>query len=103
MTDEPFLANMLVTSFPAKVQQQFGAQLADHPLRGEIIATRVANMLVNDMGLKLRQPDEGRDRCLGGGSGLLLCHGPRSVWHEPAVARYRRVRQTWWMPRLSSS
>lgn len=60
VTDEPFLANMLVTSFPAKLQQQFGAALAQHPLRGEIIATRVANMLVNDMGLNFasRMKDE---------------------------------------------
>ena len=58
--DEPFLANMLITSFPAKLQQRFGAQLAGHPLRGEIIATRVANMLVNDMGLNFasRMKDE---------------------------------------------
>ncbi|MBM0490533.1 NAD-glutamate dehydrogenase [Aeromonas jandaei] len=60
VTDEPFLANMLVTSFPPKLQQQFGAALAQHPLRGEIIATRVANMLVNDMGLNFasRMKDE---------------------------------------------
>jgi len=60
VTEEPFLANMLVTSFPTQLQQQFGAALAQHPLRGEIIATRVANMLVNDMGLNFasRMKDE---------------------------------------------
>ncbi|PJG58650.1 NAD-glutamate dehydrogenase [Aeromonas cavernicola] len=60
ITDEPFLANLLVTSFPAQLQARFGAQLAQHPLRGEIIATRVANMLVNDMGLNFasRMQDE---------------------------------------------
>ncbi|UBO75817.1 NAD-glutamate dehydrogenase [Aeromonas rivuli] len=60
ITDEPFLARMLVTSFPEQLQQRFGEALAQHPLRGEIIATRVANMLVNDMGLNFatRMKDE---------------------------------------------
>ncbi|ALP39436.1 NAD-glutamate dehydrogenase [Aeromonas schubertii] len=51
VTEDPFLARMLVKSFPTQLQQRFGEAMQQHPLRREIIATRVANMLVNDMGL----------------------------------------------------
>ncbi|MNF55803.1 hypothetical protein D3C84_372760 [compost metagenome] len=42
-------------------------------------------------GAQLRQPDEGRDRCLGSRSGLLLRHGPGGVRSGYPVARHRRL------------
>ncbi|MCE2571938.1 NAD-glutamate dehydrogenase [Motilimonas eburnea] len=51
ITDDGYLAQSLVNSFPRVLQQKYAAQMAKHPLRGEIIATQIANQIVNDMGL----------------------------------------------------
>lgn len=60
ITEDPFFARMLIKSFPTLLQQRFADAMAQHPLRREIIATRVANLLVNDMGLNFasRMKDE---------------------------------------------
>lgn len=54
-TDEidqnPYYLNMLIEAFPPKLQQEYREQIQKHPLRKEIIATKLANEVVNDMGL----------------------------------------------------
>ncbi|WP_163934993.1 NAD-glutamate dehydrogenase [Paraferrimonas sp. SM1919] len=45
----------LINYFPERLQQSYQAEMADHPLRGEIIATSLANAMVNDMGLSFCQ------------------------------------------------
>ncbi|WP_434339558.1 NAD-glutamate dehydrogenase [Motilimonas cestriensis] len=51
ITDDGYLANSLVSAFPRVLQQKYAAQMGNHPLRSEIIATQIANQIVNDMGL----------------------------------------------------
>ena len=49
--DDPYLAQELVTAFPAKIDSAFGDALQQHRLRREIIATQIANQMVNLMGI----------------------------------------------------
>ncbi|GGI88617.1 NAD-glutamate dehydrogenase [Shewanella gelidii] len=55
ITEDPFLSQLLIEYFPKQLQQKYSKQMAAHPLRGEIIATSLANELVNDMGLNFVQ------------------------------------------------
>jgi glutamate dehydrogenase len=50
ITDDPFLSRELNQAFPTQIQTHFEHQIIDHPLRPEIIATRLANQVVDDMG-----------------------------------------------------
>ncbi|MGO2088706.1 MAG: NAD-glutamate dehydrogenase [Oceanisphaera sp.] len=50
LTDNDYIARLLPMSMPKKLVDECGDALTHHPLRSEIIATRLANMMVNDMG-----------------------------------------------------
>lgn len=50
ITADPFHSKELVTAFPQVLQDKFSEQMEAHPLKGQIIATKLANDLVNDMG-----------------------------------------------------
>lgn len=58
--DDPDLADDLISAFPQILQKQFPAEMKQHPLKHEIIATRLANDIVNDMGASFigRMEDE---------------------------------------------
>ncbi|RTE87215.1 MULTISPECIES: NAD-glutamate dehydrogenase [Gammaproteobacteria] len=47
---DPFHAKELAMAFPEKLREKFLADMEEHPLRTEIIATKLANNIVNDMG-----------------------------------------------------
>ncbi len=51
ITDNPYHEQLLVSAFPQVLQERFVPQMEFHPLRGEIIATKLTNNMVNDMGL----------------------------------------------------
>lgn len=51
ITDNPYHAKLLLSAFPKVLQDKFAAKMEEHPLRAEIIATKLANNMVNDMGL----------------------------------------------------
>ena len=51
ITDNPYYRSLLVDAFPAPLRERFNTAMDNHPLRGEIIATKLANQIVNDMGL----------------------------------------------------
>ncbi|QYJ76918.1 NAD-glutamate dehydrogenase [Shewanella sp. FJAT-52076] len=55
ITEDSFLSKLLVSYFPQKLQELYADKMNTHPLRGEIIATSLANELVNDMGLNFVQ------------------------------------------------
>ena len=50
LPDDPYLAGELALYFPTPLRERFPEQLEQHPLRREIIATRIANDLVNRAG-----------------------------------------------------
>ena len=47
----PYYLKQLIEAFPPKLQKKYAKQIQNHPLRKEIIATKLANEVVNDMGL----------------------------------------------------
>lgn len=51
ITENPYYRQLLVNSFPVPLRERFGSAMDNHPLRKEIIATKLANNIVNDMGL----------------------------------------------------
>ena len=48
--EESYMNQILVGAFPKPLQERFSKQMQDHPLRREIIATRLSNIIVNEMG-----------------------------------------------------
>ena len=58
--EDEFLSELLITAFPQLLQDKYKAEMQDHPLRNEIIATQLANEIINDMGLNFvgRMQDE---------------------------------------------
>ena len=51
LPDDPALASDLAAAFPTEMQRDFAAAIADHQLRREIIATKLANRIINRMGI----------------------------------------------------
>jgi glutamate dehydrogenase len=48
--EDDFMHQILVSSFPKPLQKRFSKQMCYHPLRREIIATRLSNIINNEMG-----------------------------------------------------
>jgi glutamate dehydrogenase len=48
--DDPYLANDLLRYLPTTLRERFGEQVRRHPLRREIIATYIANSMLNRVG-----------------------------------------------------
>ena len=48
---DPALESYLCGAFPQAMQQRFGDAIDDHRLRGEIVATKLANRVVNRLGV----------------------------------------------------
>ncbi|WKE67366.1 NAD-glutamate dehydrogenase [Gallaecimonas kandeliae] len=60
ITEDPYHSRLLKANFPQPLQEKFSDAMANHPLKGEIIATQLANRITNDMGLNFvhRMMDE---------------------------------------------
>ncbi len=60
ITNNSFHSRLLSAAFPVVLQQRYAKDMENHPLRREIIATQLANKLVDDMGLNFvhRMTDE---------------------------------------------
>lgn len=48
--EESYMNQILISSFPKPLQDRFSKQMQDHPLRREIIATKLSNIIINEMG-----------------------------------------------------
>jgi glutamate dehydrogenase len=51
LPNDPALASDLAAAFPAEMQRDFATAINDHQLRREIIATKLANRIINRMGV----------------------------------------------------
>ncbi|MFT4926900.1 MAG: glutamate dehydrogenase [Phenylobacterium sp.] len=51
ITENSYFNQLLIDFFPQALRDRFTPQMAHHPLRSEIIATKLANEMINDMGL----------------------------------------------------
>jgi glutamate dehydrogenase len=58
--EDPFLERYLLTAFPKPLQEHYAPEMSTHPLKREIIATRLSNILVNEVGFTFvyRMQDE---------------------------------------------
>jgi len=50
ITEDPYHMRELFDSFPEALRESFADSMTSHPLKGQIIATKLANNIVNDMG-----------------------------------------------------
>jgi len=50
ITDNPYHDKLLINAFPQQLRDKYQDQMQQHPLRAEIIATKLANKIGNDMG-----------------------------------------------------
>ena len=50
ITDNPYHNRLLVSAFPKQLRDKYQYEMQQHPLRAEIIATKLANKIGNDMG-----------------------------------------------------
>ena len=87
LPEEPYFAGELERYFPAVLRERFGPQLARHPLRREIVASRVANDLVNYAGttFAFRLGDEtgaGADEIARAYTAASGAFGLRALWAE---------------------
>ena len=48
--EDAYLKNLLVDYFPKPLQDRFSKEMQEHPLKREIIATKLSNIIVNEMG-----------------------------------------------------
>jgi len=58
--EDPYLTHCLISSFPKPLQERYSKQMQQHPLKREIIATKLSNIIVNEMGFSFvyRMQDE---------------------------------------------
>lgn len=55
VSDNAYFQQHLITAFPKVLQERYGNEMRQHPLKAEIIATKLANLMVNDMGANFVQ------------------------------------------------
>ncbi|NTS78725.1 NAD-glutamate dehydrogenase [Catenovulum sp. SM1970] len=51
VTENPVIKKELINYFPKPLQKKYQQAMQNHPLKAEIIATQIANRVVNDLGL----------------------------------------------------
>lgn len=51
ITNDPYYSQYLIEAFPKVLREKYQDEMHQHPLRREIIATKLTNAIVNDMGL----------------------------------------------------
>lgn len=51
ITDDVYLSHEAVSAFPQRLVKEFGTEISQHRLRSEIIATQIANGMINSMGI----------------------------------------------------
>ena len=58
--EDIYLNKFLISSFPKPLQDKFSKEMQNHPLKREIIATKLSNIIVNEMGFSFiyRTQDE---------------------------------------------
>ncbi|MDP4528570.1 NAD-glutamate dehydrogenase [Alkalimonas delamerensis] len=70
--ENPYFKQELFAAFPEVLQKKYSAEMEQHPLKGEIIATKLANQLVNEMGPNFAQ--RMREETGSSVAELLLCY-----------------------------
>lgn len=58
--EDPYFKHLLVSAFPTQLQESYKKQMQQHPLKREIIATKLSNIIINEMSFSFiyRMQDE---------------------------------------------
>ncbi len=91
--DDPYLGRELGRYFPKAIAEQFPDALEHHRLRREIIATQLANSMINRGGPSLLVRIGRSDRRAAGAHRRRLRRRARQLRHDRAQRRDRRARQ----------
>ena len=79
LPDDPYLVSDLRAYFPRQVREGFEGQVADHPLRRQIIVTQVVNDLVNGAGMTFWPRLAGETGASAGRADPGQLRGPRDL------------------------
>lgn len=80
----PYYLSQLIGAFPPKLQEKYSEQIQQHPLRKEIIATKLANEVVNDMGLNF--VERMKEETGASVEEILTCYMmAREIFNMPAI------------------
>ncbi len=93
LPDDPYCHVDLTAYFPEPIQQGFADQVAEHPLRREIIVTQVVNDLVNGAGLTFWPRLQGETGAGPGRADPGQLRGPRDLRVAALPRRGRLPRQ----------
>ncbi|MBX7532858.1 NAD-glutamate dehydrogenase [Qipengyuania sp. 1XM1-15A] len=92
LPDDPILEDLLLRSFPEPMRKKFKTQIENHRLRREIIATKLANAMVNRLGMihpfELAE-EEGVELCQVAAAFVAVAHlfDVRSLWTDLDTAK----------------
>ena len=94
LPDDPYLNLDLMAYFPKPMQEGFQGQIADHPLRREIIVTQVVNDLVNGAGMTFWPRLAGETGATAGRAHPRQLRGPGDLRVAASCARSSRPTTT---------
>ena len=108
LPDDPILQDLLLRSFPEPMRKKFREQIENHRLRREIIATKLANAMVNRLGIihpfELAE-EEGVELSQVAASFVAVAHlfDLRSLWTELDTAKMNEGARLLMFDRLAAA
>ncbi|MCA0910037.1 NAD-glutamate dehydrogenase [Qipengyuania gaetbuli] len=108
LPDDPILHDLLMRSFPEPMRGKFRQQIENHRLRREIIATKLANAMVNRLGIihpfELAE-EEGVELSEVAGAFVAAAHlfDLRSIWAELDTAKMEESARLLLFDRLAAA
>ncbi|MEB3416465.1 NAD-glutamate dehydrogenase domain-containing protein [Alteriqipengyuania sp. WL0013] len=108
LPDDPVLHDLLLRSFPEPMRKGFKTQIENHRLRREIIATKLANAMVNRLGIvhpfELAE-EEGVELAQVAASFVAVAHlfNLRDLWAELDTAKMEESARLFLFDRLAAA
>ena len=108
LPDDPILHDLLLRSFPEPMRKTFREQIENHRLRREIIATKLANAMVNRLGIihpfELAE-EEGVELAQVAASFVAVAHlfGLRDLWAQLDTAKMEEAARLLMFDRLAAA
>ena len=89
--NSPFLEEILIQAFPKPLQKRYKSYMQSHKLKREIIATKLSNIVVNEMGFTFTYRGDNsrasRDRSILPSRGITTVQGiPRMLAAKASAA-----------------
>ena len=102
LPDDPYLSRDLVRYFPTPLRERFAAEMAGHRLRREIVATRIANQMVNLSGISFDYRMTEETGAVGRSTARARTHRQRVRFSRCRTSGHRSRRSTARSPRMCS-